>query len=246
MINNISIEEISYFFSVNVLKKIMQFKITNLKEFLSFSDSPELNSLVGSALFNEIKGTSRILKCKYFGVDPSIDEFDEKEISISRDNCHFPNDYLYHPTSVGMEYVKLMLGFSTRGAKEVCRNYGTLADFFKSVRNGEASLFFKNLGKETQRELLAKMQVIIDYHDNINKVSSVVSEQDGVVLLTNIKKVQAELQELIARRNIINQKIAELQDLVVERDQINSQIESICLSIEERLFNKEDIKHNTK
>ena len=246
MINNISIEEISYFFSVNVLKKITQFKIANLKEFLSFSDSLELNSLVGSALFNEIKGTAKILKCKYYGGDPSIDESDEKEISISRDKCHFPNDYLYHPTSDGMEYIKLMLGFSTRGAKEVCRNYGTLAEFFKSVRNGQSSSFFKNLGKETQRELLAKTQVIIDYHDNISEINSVVSEQDGLVLLIKIKEAQNELRELIARRNIIDEKIVELQDLVNERNQINSQIESICLSIAERLSNNNITKISKK
>ena len=241
MINNISIEEISYFFSVNVLKKITQFKIANLKEFLSFCDSPELNSLVGSALFNEIKGTAKILKCKYYGVDPLIDESDDKP--ISEKNCNGYNNY---PISDGIEYVKFVLGFSTRGAKALCYNYGNLGEFFKNVRNGESSSFFKNLGKETQRELLAKTQVIIDYHDNISEINSVVSEQDGLVLLIRIKEAQNELRELIARRNIIDEKIAELQDLVSERNQINSQIESICLSIEERLSNNNITKVSKK
>lgn len=116
--DNISIEEISYFFSVNVLKKIAQFNITNLKEFISFSDSTELNSLVGPALFNEIKGTARILKCKYFGVDPLIDKSDNK--LISEENC---NGHYNFPTSDGIEYVKFALGFSTRDAKKLCYSY---------------------------------------------------------------------------------------------------------------------------
>lgn len=121
-----------------------------------------------------------------------------------------------------------------------------LCQFFKKVRNGEAASFFNNLGKETQRELLAKTQVIIDYNDSISNINSAISEQDDLVLLTKIKETQNELRELIDRRNIIDERIAELQILVNEKNQINAQIESICLSIEQRLFNMDNTNYNKK
>lgn len=225
---NIEIDKISCFFTSGILKKLTKLKITNLGQFLTISDLPDLVKYIGPYIYSEFIGTSKILKCKYLGINPMIDENDTKELNDGQ--------YLHY----GMDkYVQEVLGLSSRGANAICYNYSTLKDFFSSVRNNNAQHFINSLGKCTQTELVAKVQVIIDYHDRLK----ICNHSNNLITLGELAELQEKLNILIIQKNTIDKKLEEYIQLVEEKKVIEKQIEEICLFIGTK-FEMVDVTQN--
>lgn len=171
------LQSISWFFSPTALKHLEKFGVINLGQLFTLVDCPDFATLFSSSVaFREIKGTTKLLKCKFLNEDPLIDESDE-ELTVDE--------------------LSSMFGFTNRTTNAFRRTGTTAKRFFEIMRSETPQLELENiryLGDSGVREIMEKAKIVMDYHDQHKN-------QDE-----SLEQLNAELQRLIEERRKIDEQ----------------------------------------
>ena len=182
-----SLKSISWFFSQTGLKHLEKYGITNLGKLFEFVDNPNFATLFStSVVYREVKGTVKILKCKFLDEDPLIDESDE-EISI--------------------EDLSSMFGFTNRTANALSEAKINAKELFEIMRSETPQLELENiryLGNSGVREIMEKVKIVMDYHDK-HKDQDESLEQ----LNAELQRLREEKRKIDEQTNIVLAKIQE-------------------------------------
>lgn len=213
-LNEISIDDLSYFFSHSALNFLMENQIYSLASFLDLANMPDvLLKLTGKSFYEEITGTYRVLRCKYLNEDPFIDIYDDEKNSVEI----FPK-----------------LGLSVRSARALKRSYagriwgysgGSKEDwsvkrFFEVMGDPHIDkklMNIRNLGIVSIQEILHKVQIVLEYYDTLEKDEPLVSNSEKQI--DTLESLRTELYSLIEERNQIDQKIHRILSIIEEKEQ---------------------------
>lgn len=168
---NMMLANLTNFFSNNALIKLSEYQILTLKDlFEKFEDDDFSKSFEQTSikLKNEILGTVKLLRCKYFGENPQIDY----------DN--FPSSFGFSSRIVQAFSLYSNVGISPEILLEMARN----DDFSQLIRR-------RNIGVSAVQEIRNKVMIIYNYYIEKKKEKGIVS------LLGELQHLLIELNENI-------------------------------------------------
>lgn len=205
----ISIYDIPGFFSTDAIKVLRELEIYNVGDLFSKSSQPDFIINLGTKkVASEILSSIKLLKCKYLGEDPLIDETDELDI---KEICS-------------------KFGFSTRITNSLVRagfNYdGSKLKFFEVMRKPEIreEILRKavKMGASSIDELVIKTQIVLDYHDKqAMKQFEIISESTEQSHDTTKKEIDSleSLKDELVRLRLEIAKLSIRTDKVLEKIQ---------------------------
>lgn len=184
---NASLTEYPELFSNAVLKRMESMGVTTIGDLLLNVNNPMfmVRFMDKKTYYREVDAAVRLLRCKFLGEDPLIDEND---FSLSVDN------------------IFEKLGINPRFA------YGcSVEQFWESIRKGDYSFLKKirGVGDSVINSIIYKLQIVIDYHNKHPKISAV----DNGEFQTNdptLEDLMAEYSRLMLESQRLNCQINQL------------------------------------
>lgn len=191
--SDIRLGSLSGLFTKPALKVLVQNNIFTVYDLLTVSDNSEFYSIIlnnPKAIYREIRGAIRLLKCKYLDIDPMI-TFED----------------------IGMMTFGNEIGFSAR-TLNILHRYGIspkkLHDIMKSPDRMDELCHIRNSGPSSVEEIIFKTTIVIDYYDKKAEKSKTFTEDETIESLNKeLLQVRAEIQRLNARSDEILAKIQE-------------------------------------
>lgn len=213
-IRNISINNLSIFFSSPSLEQIAKLGITNLGELFVQSKTIEfIDYFKQSEVFNEVINTIGLLRCKYLNEKPLI--------AINEEKFHGNDEYNFYKK----------FGLSKRSVTALSRkNFcNSSKEFFLKMQllNVEDELMkTRHLGERGKNEIIAKASIITNYYQ-LNEKSIINSEHDSNNN-EDLKELYKELEELRQASKEIDEKIdivlAKIQEKLLNKPEGGAQL----------------------
>ena len=201
--SNIRLESLSGLLTDASLKLLAQNNISTVGDLLKVSDNSALYGMIlnnPKAVYTEIRGAIRLLKCKFMNIDPLIEFVDTED--AYKDMRQFGRE----------------IGFSTRAENVLCRGGISPKKLYEIMHNpGEqASLYrIRNAGESIVQEIIYKTTIVTDFYDKKEKQQENANEDETIEALNEeLAQVRAEIQRLNARTDEI---LAKIQEKMLEK-----------------------------
>lgn len=194
------------------IKILQDKKIVTLKDLFIAYDNGILGTLIGetSSHYLKIMGATRLLRCKYLGVDPMIDENSGENVL----------DFLLD-LGISRTIVNALSGHIRRFG-----NTYSVSDLFEDARLGTIYEKFRKipgLGNKSIKELVTCLQIVVDYHDrHKNDLLTNMKDIEFIDDKENLILLSTELNRLIEEKNRIEKEI----NIVLEKIQNKVNVES--------------------
>ncbi len=193
---NIKLESLSGLLTGTALKLLSQNNIVTVGDLLTASDNSVLYDMILNdikAVYIEIRGAIRLLKCKFMNIDPLIEFVD---------TGHQSDD---------MRQFSREIGFSTRTKNVLCLRGISPKRLYEIMHNAneQSSLYrMRNAGEGVVQEIIMKTTILTDFYDAKDKKQETATEDETIETLTEeLAQVRAEIQRLNARADEILAKI---------------------------------------
>lgn len=213
-IRNISINNLSIFFSSPSLEQITKLGITNLGELFVQSKTVEfIDYFKHLEIFNEVINTTGLLRCKYLNEKPLI--------AINEEKFNGNDEYNFYKR----------FGLSKRCVTALSRkNFcNSSKEFFLKMQshNIENELMkARNLGERGKNEIIAKASIVINYYQ-LNEKNIINSEHDSNNN-EDLKELYKELGELRQASKEIDEKtdivLAKIQEKLLNKPEGGAQL----------------------
>lgn len=201
-IRNISINNLSSFFSSPSLEQITKLGITNLGELFVQSKTIEfIDYFKQLEVFNEVINTISLLRCKYLNEKPLI--------NINEEKFNGNDEYNFYK----------LFGLSKRCVTALSRkNFcNSSKEFFLKMQshNIEDELIkARNLGERGKNEIIAKASIVINYYQSntknvINSEKDFNNNEDVNALYKELEELRQASKEIDAKIDIVLAKIQE-------------------------------------
>lgn len=213
-LNHIKLDELECFFSTPARKIISQMNVSTLGELLSLSETKEFinyfiydSSTKISPLYQEIVGTLKLLKFKFLGIDPKINEkFTLEELGIS---SRASNGILRYKHCVPFKAEEVERFYAENNIIELINhlsNEQVLKESFSKTRT---------VGVDVVKEVQSKFIILKQYFDGKEKSKGV----DSSTNVTNdeLKQLYIELEELLKQQSVLNEQILIIQNRINEK-----------------------------
>lgn len=213
-IRNVSINNLSIFFSPPSLEQITKLGITNLRELFVQSKTIEfIDYFKQSEVFNELINTIGLLRCKYLNEKPLI--------AINEEKFNGKDEYNFYKR----------FGLSKRCVTALSRkNFcNSSKEFFLKMQshNIENELMkTRNLGEKGKNEIIAKASIVINYYQSNGK--NIINSEKDFDNNEDLKELYNELVELRQASKEIDEKIdivlAKIQEKLLNKPKGGVQI----------------------
>lgn len=213
-IRNISINNLSIFFSSPSLEQIAKLGITNLGELFVQSKTIEfIDYFKQSEVFNELINTIGLLRCKYLNEKPLI--------AINEEKFNGKDEYNFYK----------IFGLSKRCVTALSRkNFcNSSKEFFLKMQshNIENELMkTRHLGERGKNEIIAKASIVINYYQSNGK--NIINSEKDFDNNEDLKELYKELEELRHESKEINEKIdivlAKIQEKLLNKSESGGQL----------------------
>ncbi len=216
-LNSIRLDEIEFYGTPNLKRKLEYEKITTMAEFLYYADR------YTGKLVSELRGMAKIYRCKYLHIDPKIDENDRtvlsNEIRGSTDR---------EPIADGVEYMRELLGLSDLAAKQICKHFGTPAELFKAFRDNKIAGFLRMATLVSGKEIIHKVNIVLEFNNekaDAIDAGQILPQSDADSICNELLELSAmqaniysQLQDVIAQNNAVSEKIRRLTRVLNNRN----------------------------
>ncbi len=196
--SNIRLESLSGLFTRPALKVLVQNNIFTVYDLLTVSDDSKFYGMIlnnPKAIYREIRGAIRLLKCKYLDIDPMINFEDTGMMAFGNE-----------------------IGFSVRTINILLRGGMSpkmLYDIMKSPDRMDELCHIRNSGPSSVEEMIFKTTIVIDYYDKKAEKSETFTEDETIESLNEeLVQVRAEIERLNARTDEI---LAKIQEKMLEK-----------------------------
>ena len=184
-LKNIDIEAFKDYFSSKSFEFLKSLGVVNLDDLLKIIITREfINSNRNETIKNEIIGTARLLKCKFYGVDPLIDMNSEEKAD---------SDFY------------ISMGFSTHARLSMLRKFELKRNEFLDTVQKPGFVYnlerAKNTGKKAIREIMLKTEILVDYYTNNKK------EEKSTTPVSELSNLKKQLDDLLRERSELDKQI---------------------------------------
>ena len=183
---SIKLDSIPYMFSERALNTLKKLNIETVGELFAVSEDQDMHAIFmneSASGYKEIVGVTRLLKCKYLGIDPLF-EYDK--------------DKVYN-----MPYYYVRFGFSVKAGNCLARAGVTPKELFDTLHD-EFSLDrlrqLRNVGDGIAKEIIYKGRILTDFYDKKNGILKEGNDDEILILLENeLETISKEIQSLNSR-----------------------------------------------
>ncbi|MBQ6841561.1 MAG: hypothetical protein IJO63_05580 [Bacilli bacterium] len=196
--------EFTSLFSAALLKRLQTLNINTVGDLLINVNNPTfmVHFMDKKIYYREVEAAVRLLRCKFLGEDPLIDENDDLSI----------------------ESIFVKLGIDSRIGANLDSNYSS-NQFWALIRKKDFGfLKMRGVGDNTIYDIFTKAQIIIEYHDGHPKNISMASSNENIEVDTpssddDINDLMAEYSRLLVERQRLDDQINQLL-VVIQNKQI--------------------------
>lgn len=193
-LKNLSIENFKEYFSSNSFEFLKSLGIVNLEGLFNIVTTKEfMHSTKNERIKNEIIGTARLLKCKFYDVDPLIDINSDEEADI--------NFYM-------------SMGFSTHAVLSMLRGYEIQKNEFLDTVQKPGFVYnlegVRSTGKKTIREIMLKTEILVNYYTHNKK------EEKSTTPVSELSNLKKQLDDLLRERSELDKQINLLYRQITE------------------------------
>ena len=193
-LKNIDIEAFKDYFSSKSFEFLKSLGVVNLDDLLKIIITREfINSNRNETIKNEIIGTARLLKCKFYGVDPLIDMNSEEKAD---------SDFY------------ISMGFSTHARLSMLRKFELKRNEFLDTVQKPGFVYnlerAKNTGKKAIREIMLKTEILVDYYTHNKK------EEKSTTPVSELSNLKKQLDDLLRERSELDKQINLLYKQITE------------------------------
>ncbi len=196
--SDIKLESLSGLFTSASLNLLLQYDVSTVGGLLKVSDNSDFYGMLlnnSKAVYKEISGAIKLLRCKYMDIDPLIEFID------TGDKYSDMKDFSKE------------IGFSTRAKNALLRGGISPKRLLEIMHNPseQASLYrLKNAGETAVQEIIEKASIVVNFYDKKEEKKEVATDDESIeMLIEELGQVRTEIQRLNARTNEILAKIKE-------------------------------------
>lgn len=184
------IDEFSNLLTLSIVKTLESKNITTLEELFITYDTGSFGSILDhkNGTYEKVMNTTKMLKCKYCGIDPQVEEQEEDVGKFLKD--------------IGASH-RIVTSILRWNTYDKVNPKITTTRLIELVKNGQAEVEInkvRNLGQQNIQELIELIKILIDYKDS-QKTKTPIEDKDNLINL------QEELNRLLAERTRIENEI---------------------------------------